>query len=234
MHIKAAHLLVAFLIVFNILDQRAIGRLKKTTDPRARIRVYRFIFSWLWAATIAAAWLMGPQELFWAHRDRLSVSWLPGPVTAGIVAIAAFLALVGPLILLQRKPGAAANLSRALDKLRFFLPHTPEERRWWVLLSITAGVCEESLFRSFLLQYLHNDPWRLDLGLAIFIACVFFALGHLYQGPIAAIGTGVLAVLFFVLFLGSGNLLLPMFLHAITDLRALFLLRLAEKTPAQT
>jgi len=228
----ATHLLVLFIILFNVLDQLSIHRLRLSPEPRARLRTYRLIMGWLWAATIAAVWIFGAGRLWYLPIDRSQERWMPGPITTGIVLVASLIALVGPLLALRKKPSAAPNVARALDKLRFFLPHTAEERLWWAFLSITAGICEETLFRSFLLLYLRSDPWRLGPGVAILVACVLFALGHLYQGVLPAVGTGVLALLFFVLFLGSGNLLLSMTLHAITDLRILLLLRLSE--PAQT
>ena len=228
---KATHLLVLFMVFMAIGDQFFILRLKLTHAPKARLHAYWLILSWLWLATIAAAWITGRQALWYASLNPGEARWLPGSVVAGLIAVIALTALLLPVVLVMRKPSAAPKLARALDKLRFFLPATPRERLWWALLSITAGICEETLFRSFLLQYLRADPWRLGLTGAIALACLLFALGHLYQGIAAAIGTGLLAVLFFVLFLGSGSLLIPMLLHALADLRVLLFLRLADAHP---
>jgi CAAX protease family protein len=225
---KAAHLIVLFIVCMGISDQFVILRLKHNNDPKAKLRAYWLILSWLWLATIAASWITGPRALWFAHLQATEARWLPASVYIWMIAGISLTALFVPLILILRKPSMAAQIARALQKVRFFLPATPRERFWWAMLSITAGVCEETLFRSFLLQYLHARPWHLRLGLTIAIACVLFALGHLYQGIIPAIGTGVLALLFFILFLGSGSLLIPILLHALTDLRVLLLLWLAE------
>lgn len=225
---KAAHLLVLFLICMGVGDQYAILRLKRTQAPGARLRVYWLILCWLWLATMAAIWIMGGRALWYPHVDPGESKWVPGHLVTGVIAIISIIALLLPIIVAARKKSAAQKLGHAIDKLRFFLPATPVERFWWALLSITAGICEETLFRSFLLQYFRANPWRLGLGGAVALACVLFGLGHLYQGFAAAIGTGILAVLFFVLFLGSGSLLAPILLHALADLRVLPILRLAE------
>jgi membrane protease YdiL (CAAX protease family) len=230
---KATHLLVLFMLFMAIGDQVFILRLKLPHGPKARLHAYWLILSWLWLATIAAVWITGPRALWYASLNPGEGRWLPGSVVAGLIAVISLIALFLPVVFVMRKPSAAPKLARALDKLRFFLPTTPRERFWWALLSITAGICEETLFRSFLLQYLRADPWRLGLTGAIAVACLLFALGHLYQGIAAAIGTGLLAVLFFILFLGSGTLLIPMLLHALADLRVLLFLRLADSRPAK-
>lgn len=230
---KTTHLLVLLILCMGIWEQFVILRLKHTHNPKARLHSYWLILCWLWLATIAAFWVMGPQAIWYAPLSPGEAKWLPGSFLIWLIAVISLFALLVPVAVAAHRPSAAVKLVRALDKLRFFLPATPRERFWWALLSITAGICEEALFRSFLLQYLRAAPWRLGLGGAITVACVLFALGHLYQGVGAAVSIGVLAVLFFVLFLGSGTLLIPIFLHALADLRVLFFLRLAGAAQPQ-
>jgi len=94
---------------------------------------------------------------------------------------------------------------------------------------LTAGICEEALFRGFLLHYLHTSPWRLNLTLALLLSALIFGLQHLYQGVQGVIVSAVLGALFGLLFLLSGSLLLPMLLHAALDLRLLVILRPATE-----
>jgi len=46
------------------------------------------------------------------------------------------------------------------------------------LQAFTAGVCEETLFRGFMLHYLHVFPWTLNLSLALLISSVIFGFNH--------------------------------------------------------
>ncbi len=114
---------------------------------------------------------------------------------------------------------------RAFRRLAFILPVTQEERAWFALVSVTAGICEEVLYRGFLIRYLSDGPWHVGLWIALAVASVAFGLGHGYQGLSGIIGTTVLGAVIAVIFLATGSLWLPMALHAIIDLRMLLLLR---------
>jgi membrane protease YdiL (CAAX protease family) len=98
------------------------------------------------------------------------------------------------------------------------------------LVGITAGVCEEILFRGFLLRYLHTYPWQLNLTLALLLSAIIFGAQHLYQGAKGVASTTVAGVFFGLLFLLSGSLLLPILLHALMDLRLLVILRPPERS----
>lgn len=119
--------------------------------------------------------------------------------------------------------------AEALKSFDYFFPATLRERRWWVLLSVSAGCCEEVLFRGFLLHYLHVLPWTIDLTVALLISSVVFGWNHVYQGVGGVFGSAFAGFLFGLLFLVSGNLLLPVVLHALIDIRLLVILKTPSK-----
>lgn len=225
---NGSHWLLAFLFIMGVGDQFFITRLKLPHGPKTKQRSYWLVLGWLWIATIWAVSIVGARTLWYADVDPSEVSWIPGKLATAIIALISFAVLLMPLWSIWRSPRAARKVSFALDRLRFFLPTNSTERFLWVLLSITAGVCEETLFRSFLLQYFRSTPWQLGLAGSVVLACFLFGLGHLYQGAVAAFGTMLLAVVFFLLFLGSGSLLLPMLLHVAADARVVGFMRLAD------
>jgi membrane protease YdiL (CAAX protease family) len=98
-----------------------------------------------------------------------------------------------------------------------------------VLVGLTAGVCEEIIFRGFLLFYLHTSPWKLDLTLALLISSVIFGLQHLYQGVNGVMASSVMGLMLGLLFLLTGNLVFPIALHTVMDLRLLVMLRPATE-----
>jgi uncharacterized protein len=228
-----AHLLAFFLIFIAPWDQYFLMRLKRNSVPGARLRAYWHIIAWQWAAVLSALFIVGPRALWYAQVNPVDAKWIPGKLVVDGLALLSLAVILGPLVLVARKPESRVKLGKALDKLRFFLPANARERFWWAILSVTAGICEECLFRSFLLQYLHTYPWQLALLPALIFACVIFGVAHVYQGVPGFVGTSLLGFLFFIFFLGSGNLLLPIIVHAIGDLRVLFLLRLAGTSPME-
>jgi len=104
-------------------------------------------------------------------------------LTIGIAAI--FLLVVqgaGWLVdrLFAQVGEGAARLAETRRTMALMLPHGPVEIALWVLLSASAGFCEEFVFRG----YLQRQLVAFTRGAAggIFLAAVFFGLGHAYQG----------------------------------------------------
>jgi membrane protease YdiL (CAAX protease family) len=126
--------------------------------------------------------------------------------------------------------------SQAAQKLRYFLPVTQEERRWWILMSLTAGICEEVLCRGFLLQFLSGKvEGGIPLGLtaAWLISSAAFGLGHFYQGVNGIIGTAIVGAILGLLAILSGNLILPILVHALADAHALWTYRPQRDDPLE-
>src|ERR1700728_1530956 len=122
----------------------------------------------------------------------------------------------------------------AFKRLAFILPVTREERARFAAVSITAGVCEEVWYRGFLIRYLSDFPWHAGLLTALGISSIAFGMAHGYQGLAGILGTALLGAFMAVIFVVTGSLWLPIALHAIIDLRVLFLLRPGELIPLST
>ena len=92
------------------------------------------------------------------------------PVALVLSAITFFL---GPLMIKILGPngwGSAQGI----------LPNDGLERALWIVLSISAGICEETVFRGYLQQQLTG--WTGHLSAGIFGQAIIFGLGHGYQG----------------------------------------------------
>ncbi|MFG2044877.1 CPBP family intramembrane glutamic endopeptidase, partial [Dactylosporangium sp. NPDC048998] len=105
------------------------------------------------------------------------------------------------------------------------------DRLWGVGTALTAGICEEIVFRGLLygaaITLLGLDPW-----FAALISATLFGLAHRYQGPAGVIGTGLLGLALTALYATSGSLLLPIALHVALDIAAFVLpTTIVEPTP---
>ncbi|HXJ85553.1 MAG TPA: CPBP family intramembrane glutamic endopeptidase [Candidatus Binatia bacterium] len=227
---RSADVLVVFLVLLLVVDQFVLGRLKLAAEPRPRVRVYGLIMAGHWLATRWAAAIVGLPRLWRISLSSVDAAWLP-PTWLLTLLVLGFVCIVLVPAMLARMPGKRTVIERAMARLSYLLPQTCRERLWWVALSITAGVCEECLFRSFLLWYLQGSRWRLGIAASIGVACALFAVGHLYQGLLPALGTGVLAIILFVFFLASGSLLLPIVMHTLADMRVLLMIHDAKEPP---
>lgn len=227
------HLLFLFLLVAApAWDYYDTLRLKRDPTSANRIRYYRTLCTWLWIATLVACVAVGWRSIFNIEHGAGEASWLFGNIWVRytilviLIVFAAIMAITYLQVVWMRmtsKPRRYAT-SDAMQKLSYayLFPATWTERRWWVLIGLTAGICEEILFRGFLLHYLRVG---MNLTLALAVAALIFGLQHLYQGSKGVAATAVVGVLFGLLFLLSGSLLLPMALHAAMDLRLLVMLR---------
>jgi len=234
------HLLFVFLLVVApAWDYSYTRRLKRDPNSRRKIGVYKTLCAWLWISTVVACVATGFRPLFTITLAPGEIAWLQiGWARALMEAAIALFALGGLLPYaivswkkLMRRPRTYAS-AKALEAMMWFLPQTAAERRWFAVVSLTAGICEEVLFRGFLLHYLHVFPWKLPLTPVLLIAAVIFGLQHLYQGIAGTMLTGVMGLLFSLLFLLTGTLLVPMILHALLDLRMLVILPAAEAATA--
>jgi len=65
--------------------------------------------------------------------------------------------------------------------IKNFLPHTASEIALWLLLSLTAGICEEMIFRGYLQRQF--VVWTGNAAAGIALQGILFGLAHAYQGP---------------------------------------------------
>jgi len=101
------------------------------------------------------------------------------------------------------------------EPVRDLLPHTDREATVFRGLAVTAGVCEEIVFRGWLIAYLAAF---VSLWPAAVIGGVAFGIAHAYQGVPGMMKTGATGVLTGLLYVGTGSLLWSMLIHAAIDL----------------
>ena len=216
------HLVVVFLVlVFPIWDRYETARLKQSADPSVRIRSYQTTIAWQWLvavllfATLPASALLTPPSAAVLVARRYGIAVVP--VILGLMAGIALPVLLGRL----RK--GSTPLMRQLQEIAFVLPRTAVERWWFAALAVSVGVCEEVIFRGFLVRYVQQLPLHPGLAGSVVIAALIFGLDHGYQGVKGMIGTTVLALVMTAVFFGTGHLWPAMVMHTLIDLRILLL-----------
>ena len=82
-------------------------------------------------------------------------------------------------------------------------------------MSITAGICEELVFRGFLIPAIGSAIGA--LGLAAVIAAAVFGLVHAYQGFGGAVRAALLGAMLSLPLLVAGSILPAVLAHAAID-----------------
>ncbi len=183
--------------------------------PGIRIGDYKETIFWLWLLCIITI-------VIWISNDRLlnvlrldfSFSW--------VVLISILLFVITPfLFLLLFRSIRNDDKQRESIKEKFdsvdaneFLPRSKKEFKWFVFLSITAGICEELLFRGFLIWYFETLGNTL---LAIVISSILFGAAHSYQGVKGFFRSGFFGLILALILIWTDSLLIPIYLHIAGD-----------------
>ena len=96
------------------------------------------------------------------------------------------------------------------------LPHGPLESTLWIALSISAGICEEIVFRGYLQRQF--AAWTGSRWLAWALQAIVFGVGHGYQGVRSCALIVIYGLLFGLLARWRRSLLPGILGHALTDL----------------
>jgi uncharacterized protein len=201
--------------------------LESTPQWTARLKYYRQTAACLWIAAGIACWTEGFGKIVTLHGLGIRAGWLQRHLwsrylLATIVILFVVVQLIVPIVQVSVKYRKRPFLEpRQFEFLRFFLPASTVERRWFAALSITAGFCEELLFRGFLLQYLHTSPLHLPFVWAALISALIFGAHHLYQGRQGFLSTAIFGLVFTAVLLVTGSLWAGMVCHAAIDLSIL-------------
>jgi uncharacterized protein len=97
------------------------------------------------------------------------------------------------------------------------IPRTATEAATWMLLSVTAGFCEELIFRGYLQQQLLAASGG-DMLVAVVGQGLVFGLVHAYQGWKPVLVIAMLGILYGALAVWRGNLRANMLAHAWSDI----------------
>jgi len=223
------HIIVlTLMVVFPIWGTRQMRQLNQRPTSQARIRAYAETIGVDWIL-LAVLFLIVPTSglLFTPTATNIAILGIDSSVIYGFI-VGVAISLVVFTALAWFVESIRSYVQQMMKGVESILPQNSRERWTFAAVAVTAGICEEVIFRGFLLHYLHVQPFTLNIGVSVLLAALIFGLAHLYQGLQGIIITTIMGIFFGLLFMATGNLLLPIILHAFIDLRVL-LLPLKEK-----
>jgi CAAX protease family protein len=178
----------------------------------------------LYGTTIAFQWILFGAVAWRATARGLTAAelGLGRRVTAELLLVSlAGAALLGTfqwfnLRRVGRMTGSVPDFLRKLAERLF--PNKPVELAPFCALAVTAGVCEEFLYRGFAMAALSRagiPSWGV-----VVISSILFGLAHTYQGKNGVVGTTVMGFVFAASRLALRSLIPAMVWHAVVDLVA--------------
>jgi uncharacterized protein len=189
---------------------------KPHIDSRERIALYGSTVAFQWVAAGVAGWRA------WAHGFTATQLGLviqnKWKVTLAAILGAGLLATLHWFNL--RRMGRMTTKARAAFQAlaQRILPQSTAELLPFIGLAITAGVCEEFLYRGFALATFSRaglPGWSVVL-----LSAVLFGLAHLYQGRGGLVGTMILGILFGIARIAYDSVVPVMVWHVAIDVVA--------------
>ncbi len=203
----------------SIQAQKQIKQLEYNTPTK--IQMYWINGFGLWAMAVIVL-------LVWYFSDRMvmdiGLGW-PPPALDRVSSI-----LVTVFVILYLLDVGSELATKALREKTFqrwisdmpFLPAKDVEWLHFNFLSLSAGICEEIVFRGFFITYLYSLlqflPLHIAQTLAILFPAIIFGFVHYYQGWKAMLKISLMAILFGYVFVLTGSLWLLILLHFLVDL----------------
>ncbi len=210
-----------FLFLGAVIPWRGYTRLKKllarpSVDTKEKLALYAATIAFQWVLVGVVVWRSLTRGLTIEELGLGSHSWA-GIATGGLFGAI----LIGGLQWLNlrrigKMEGEAPELLRKLANR--LLPVSLLEYLPYSALAITAGVCEEFIYRGFAIAAFSKAG--LPIWSVVIISSALFGLAHAYQGRGGIIRTGIFGVLLAIGRLGFGSLVPVMMWHAGLDLAA--------------
>jgi membrane protease YdiL (CAAX protease family) len=212
-----------FLLLAVFLPWRGWAKLERLkamnrTTSRQRLALYFTSISLQWVVTGLVAWRAFARGLTFRalgfNLEPIAQIALLGVGGAVLVGIAHWLNLRR----LGRIESPQTEKLRALAEL--ILPQSNKEAAVFSALSLTAGFCEEFIYRGFVfaaLAMLHSPWWVILLA-----SSVLFGVAHAYQGRGGVLATLLLGIVFGSVRFLYDSVLPVMIWHAAVDLVAGF------------
>lgn len=210
-------LVVALCVLVPLWGAREFGRFETALHAGlegARLGTYRraMAVEWILSLVVLGLWTAAGRDF-----SRLGLGLHPSAgfwIGSAVTALACLL-LVAQVLAVTRSEKKLAEARAQIEPVQSMIPRDAREARAFGALAVTAGVCEELLYRGFLMAYFAA---LLGLWPAVGLSAVAFALGHLYQGAPGVLKTGAVGLVMAGLLVLTGSLWAPMLLHAVIDL----------------
>lgn len=216
--------LLIIVVGYPIWDYFYMKKVKNNLVNQWKIYGQIMVTQWLLVVIVLMFWFITDRPLnalfyvndplFSIQRESLWGIGLGIGISIGIFS----LTLVFSKTLRKRISDAMTD-----ESIQFLLPSTVGERLLFLGVAMTAGVCEEILFRGVMLYYLSHLSFDLSIMAIGIISSLLFGIVHLYQGWKGVLSTSYLGGVLFFLFAGTGYLWIPIILHILIDAKFVFL-----------
>ncbi len=196
----------------GIRGSEKLGNIYFDEPTRRKFFISNSLLLWFFTGVVMLIWWLYARPFSLMGFRKIEPGWVPWALTGVMVA-----AYVTDLIYSVFSPEALKKTHEQWESSVPFLPEYYRELPAYTFMCITAGVCEEILFRGFMVTYF-IDPMQTGFPwMAAVFPAVLFSLAHFYQGYKAMFKIFFLSLLFALIFIFSKSLVLVVVIHFLVD-----------------
>lgn len=236
--------LIAYQAIVAITDMLELKRFKGATiTEKERIKFYKEAIIWGWVP-IGIIFLFSLfstinfKDIGFRRIIFNDFTWLNATVfiVAGVIIILLGYQILMYFISEEQREKAAIDIENRKAGVRDYdsvainllIPHTLKEKKYFFLVSLTAGICEEIFLRGCVMFLLADIFPNLHIAIVAIISAALFGVFHAYQGLFGIIKTGISGLFFAVIYISTNSIIPGIVLHFFMDFSSAFILK-AEK-----
>ena len=198
-------LLLVPLPVLLLLQARLVDQLP---DEGEREAVY--------VSSALSVWILAGLAMLAARVGGIGRAELGlAPLAPGSLLLATGLTVAAGLAVMALGRALRLPESALVD---YLIPRSGSERIAFLGLSVSAGIAEELVFRSFLIAALFQASG--STGMAVAVSVAAFAVSHAYQGYTGVVRVAVLGLILAAPLVLTGSVYPSMLAHAVLDILA--------------
>ncbi len=203
-------ILIAIIVVYPLVD--FVNEKFKSSSKNIE---YIKIASFLWSLTIFLFYIYSTNQLSVISLDfAITMNW------QNMVAFSLILVAIVYLIFLIRSIISNETLRQEVaTKFEPYLELMPTTKTqillFTLVLSVSAGICEEIIFRAYLFNVIDS---HIGMAGAIILSSLIFGLWHVYLGWQEVIRTSIMGAILCGVYLFTGNIIVPIVLHIFIDI----------------
>ncbi len=183
-------------------------------NPSFRTKYYHSIILFLWLPTLVLMTLI----YFDAHSlNSIGLRWEFGLANQVAVVLTLLLSVYIWFSIKQihKNKKAKETFLEQIECGAYLMPINVKEVRWFIGVCISAGICEEILFRGYLMSVFGE---HMPVYAAVILSSIVFGLPHIYQGAVNVIKTGFFGAVMAVIYLVTESIIIPIVLHILVDM----------------
>ena len=197
----------------GIRGSEQLGKMYFDERIRRRFFISNSLVLWFLAAAVVGLWLWNGRPL-----SLMGFNIITGSTATWAVTIAMVIFYIADITYSIVSPEELKKTHDQWEATVPFLPESPREMPAYIFMCLSAGICEEIMYRGFLVTYFIDPMAKGFPFMAAAFPAVLFSLAHFYQGYKAMGKIFLLSLLFALIFIFSKSLIIVVIIHFLIDL----------------